>query len=445
MRSRTNVFKPLKAALLAGAALIVTAATATAAPCAPGTQPAPGTFGLEFILDNSTSMQDPTDGSAANDPLGLRKTAAQLGISQLGDGDTVGVMKFSAAAATVFAPTVLTAANRQGLINQLPAGIGATIQGTNYEDAFAKAVAQLADMCAAKRAVIFLSDGIPTVGNINATNYATLGVPVYTISLGVQAATRLQTIAQATAGQYFFAADANGLQDAFVKAVSAARGFNSAGAVLIKANETKDTVIAVPAGTLELSALVTWPLNSFAVTLVSPTGQVIDGVQPPPAGVVPKISGTSASFLATNPAVGNWTLRVVAGATNPQPTSVSIVVSLKNAAGVVVNPSVTIPTATPPPPPTQVLSKLKATKKLLTRGKAFSFSFNLTLPGKVQVIFAKAGAKGGARSLKVSGKTGTNKVTIPARFFGATLKRGSYRITVKPQATAAQKLTVSLR
>ncbi len=106
---------------------------------------------------------------------------------------------------------------------------------------------------------------------------------------------------------------------------------------------------------------------------------------------------------------------------------------------------VNVPTATPPAPPTQVLSKLRATKKLLTRGKAFSFSFNLTLPGKVQVLFAKAGAKGGARSLKVSGKTGTNKVTIPVRFLGATLKRGTYRITVKPQATAAQKLTVSLR
>ena len=445
MRSRTNVFKPLKATLLAGAALIATAATAAAAPCAPGTQPAPGTIGLEFILDNSTSMENPTDGTAPNDPTRLRVKAAQLGIGQLGDGDTVGVMKFSAAAATVFAPTVLSPANRQGLIDGLPAGVGATVQGTNYEDAFNKAVAQLADMCAARKAVIFLSDGIPTVGNVEAKNYTALGVPVYTISLGVQAATRLQTMAQETTGQYFFASDATVLQDAFVKAVSAARGFNSAGAVLIKPSETKDTVIAVPAGTLELSALVSWPLNSFAVTLVSPTGQVIDGVQPPPAGVVPKISGTSASFIATNPAVGSWTLRVVAGATNPQPTSVSIVVSLKNAAGVVVNPTVTIPTATPTAPPTQVLSKLKATKKLLTRGKAFSFSFNLTLPAKVQVVFAKAGAKGGARSLKVSGKTGTNKVTIPVRFLGATLKRGTYRITVKPEAVAAQKLTVSLR
>jgi von Willebrand factor type A domain len=447
MRSRTHRLNPLKSALLAGAALVASVATASAAPCAPNTVAPAGTVGLEFILDNSTSMGPvPADGTPPNDPNNLRVTAAQLGLSQLADGDTVGVMKFSDLASTIFAPTVLSAANRQTLSNQISAGIGQTTSGTNYEDTFNKAVAQLADMCAAKKAVIFLSDGIPTRGNIDATNYTTLGVPVYTISLGIQAATRLQTIAQATAGQYYFASDATVLQDAFTKAVSAARGFNNAGAVVIKPSETKDTVINVPAGTTGMNALVGWPLNSFKVTLVTPTGQVIDGPATAPAGTTATITGTSANYVVANPAVGKWTLKVLGAATNPQPgTNVSIAVLLTTPSGTVPAGSVDIPVTPPVVAEKQAVSKLKAARKALTRGKALVVTFDLKLAGKVKVLFARSGAKGGAKSISVNGKAGTNKVTIPAKFFAKTLKRGSYRITIKPDGATSQKLTLGLK
>ena len=442
-----NRLNPLKLALLVGTALVATAATASAAPCAAGTTPAAGTVGLEFILDNSTSMGPaPADGTPPNDPNNLRVTAAQLGLSQLADGDTVGVMKFSDFASTIFAPTALSAANRQGLSDSIPVGMGSTTSGTNYEDAFAKAAAQLTDMCAAKKAVIFLSDGIPTRGNIDTTNYTTLGVPVYTISLGIQAATRLQTIAQATAGQYYFASDATVLQDAFTKAVSAARGFNNAGAVVIKSGETKDTVIDVPTGTTELNALVTWPLNRFKVTLLTPTGVTIDDVQPPPTGVTTKVGGTSANFVATNPAVGKWTLRVLGLAGAPTVgTSVSIAVLLKTPAGTIPAGGVAIPKSTPTPVIEQSVSKLKTAKNTFKRGKAFLVSFDLKVAGKVTVLFAKAGAKGGAKSLKINGKAGTNTVSIPARFLATTLKRGSYRVTVKPEGAASQKVAIGLK
>jgi hypothetical protein len=448
MRSRTKRLNPLGTVLIAGAALVASAVTAAAAPCAPGATPAAGTVGLEFVLDNSTSLENPSDGSKPNDPNRLRIAAAQLGLSQLGEGDTIGVLKFSDVASPVIAPTVLTAANRQGFIDGLNAAVGATSQGTNYEDAFAKAAIELGQMCAAKRAVIFLSDGIPTRGNIDTTNYTTLGVPVYTISLGVEAATRLQTIAQATAGQYYFASDPNVLQDSFTKAVSAARGFNSAGAILVKPGETKDTAIDVPAGTTGLNALASWPLNTFKVTLVSPTGVVIDGVAPPPAGVTAAIKGTSASFSATNPAPGRWILKVL-GVNGPATgTNVSVAVSLTNATGTIpAGTAVTIPppSTAPPAAVSQGLSKVKAGSKLLKRGKALTVTFELKIAGKVTVVFAKAGAKGGARTIKLNGKAGVNKVTIPAKFISKALKRGSYRVTVKPEGSSSQKVTLGLK
>lgn len=425
-------------AALAAAGLLAGAGSAAAAPCPAGTTPPANTVGLEFVLDHSTSMENPSDGTQPNDPQRLRVQAAQLALAQLTDGDTVGTMKFNSTAAVITAPAVLSATNRQTLSGQISTNIGATAQGTNYEAAFAQAKLELDQMCAAKKAVIFLSDGIPTAGDINSTNYKALGVPVYTIALGAAAVTtRLDTIAKDTGGQAFPAATAANIQDSFIKAASAARGFNAAGAgsVVIKPGEVKDTPIAVVAGTTSLSANVSWPVGSFKVVLLDPVGTVIDGSLPPlPTGATASLGGSFTQYTVANPSAGNWTLRVTGVTGAASGTSVNIAIALAS------------PAAKPPvvAPPTVVVSKLKSAVKSLARGKRTKITFTLSAAAKVKVLFNRAGKKGGAKSLTLQGKAGNNVVILPASFVGKALKKGAYRISISAEGGTTGKLTVPL-
>ena len=435
--------------LLAAAALAVSTSGTAVAANPPGCVPVPGSLGVEFVLDNSSSNAPNAFDPVGTDPTGLRFAAANLGLDQLPDGDWAGVSKFDAAAAVLVAPAALNATSRAAA-KAIVSGSNPVGVGTNYEASFTLAKTELDKVCTEKKAVIFLSDGRPTQGNPNPQNHKLIGAPVYTIALGPDGAAnvndppggtnettrvRLARLATETGGKAFVAANAADLQTAFISAVLAARGIASAAADLtVKPGESGEITTEVPAGQAKMSVAVTWPIGAISVSLVDPAGTVYSASAP---GVT-FTSGAGTTVDVANPAVGAWKVRAQGVSGPATGMGVTIRVTLTAAAG---GPSAQPIVSTPGSK--VVVSALKLKGKLV-RGKKAVVSFTLSEGAQVKVRFVIKGAKGGTKSISFLGAKGVNTVTLPAKFLPAKAKAGSYKIDVVPAGGTAVEIFASL-
>lgn len=309
-------------------------AVASTTPCT-----LPARLGVVFVTDDSGSMIE-------SDPGHIRSQAISVGLDQLPDGSLAAATSFSDYSWELFAATNLDPTTRPGLKS---AATRLFDEGnTDYEEAFLGAQAELATMPSADRkAVVFLSDGIPSYSEYTAAQaIAASGTPIYTIGLGVsgnpQAEAVLTGIAARSGGQYFGAASAGQLQSIFARIISPLTcGAQSITETFqLKPGESRNIPFSVGPGNSEFRALASWSAGTVSVAAQRPNGTTM----------TPGTLLTGESFVSEptyallsgkTPLVGAWALTVTAPPSNLSEVSVTIDVFSKQ-----------LPTPPPPPPAT---------------------------------------------------------------------------------------------
>ncbi len=273
---------------------------------------------IAFVADDSGSM-------AESDPDELRGRAISVGLDQLPDGSVAGATSFDNVSRVLFAPSAVTPSSRPSL--KAAADALSASGDTHYQDAFDGAKAQLDAMPATDRkAVVFLSDGAPTDEDFDSDRpIAAAGVPIFTIGFGDADKAILADIAARSGGQTFNAASAGELQSIFahVGAILTC----AAASVATKVQLAPGTVQVVPFGVGlndgEFRALASWSGGDVTVSAVRPSGSEMTP-SALLAGEAFSNNPTYALLTGTNPAVGAWSLRIVAPAANADTVSVSI-------------------------------------------------------------------------------------------------------------------------
>lgn len=171
--------KHLPLALLLGAVACVAIAFAQFRLERSATQ---GTVILTIDGSNSMDRQD-----VKPDRLAAATSAARAFIAQLPDGFPVGLVSF-AGEPTVVAPPTLDRAQVEGALDALPRGKG-TVIGDGLSRSLDILEADIEANGDRPSAIVLLSDGNDTGSEVPpleaATRAATLGIPVYTVVLGV--------------------------------------------------------------------------------------------------------------------------------------------------------------------------------------------------------------------------------------------------------------------
>jgi hypothetical protein len=292
-----------------------------------------GKLGLAFVADDSGSMRD-------NDPSTLRGQAISVGLDQLPDGSLAGATRFADASAELFSASDVNGGTRGSLKSQAT-GFDSS-GGTDYQLAFEGAAAQLAQMGAAdKRAVIFLSDGLPNSEDFTSDQpIAGAGTPIFTVGFGTADPKVLADIAARSGGQTFTAQSAADLQAIFARIVAiltcAAPSVTTTAELDPGVTRTIPFTVGWDDG--EFRSLAAWSGGKVAVTAIRPDGSTMS----PAAlrrGEAFSDNPTYALLTGTDPAAGGWQLSITADKSNVSTVHVSIDVFKKG-----------LP-ALPPPPP----------------------------------------------------------------------------------------------
>jgi hypothetical protein len=282
-------------------------------------------IGVAFVADDSGSMVD-------NDPDDLRGEAISVGLDQLPDGSLAGATRFADTSSELFSVTQVDATTRPMLKSQVLPGLN-SYGNTDYELAFQGAQDQLAAMGAADRkAVIFLSDGLPSYNDYTTDQaIANAGVPIFTIGFGDADDSLMSDIAARSGGQSFAASSADDLQAIFARVVAQ---LNCAAAsvstqLALDPGETQTVPFAVGYEDGEFRALATWSGGHLTVTAVRPNATVMT----PTAlrlGEHFSDNPTYALLTGINPLVGGWVLQIASDAGNAATVHVTIDVFKKS-------------------------------------------------------------------------------------------------------------------
>jgi len=301
--------KPKRGATQRGPALRKAAAPS----CQGGQQ-----LGIAFVADDSGSMQ-------TSDPDELRGRGIAVGLDQLPDGSIAGATSFDDVTRVLFAPTVVDASSRPALKS---AADGLFASGeTYYQEAFDGAKGQLDQMpAAARKAVVFLSDGAPTDSDFDSDRpIAAAGIPIFTIGLGDADKDVLAGISARSGGQTFNAGSAGDLQSIFahVTALLTCAAANVATKLELAPGTSQLVPFAVGLNDGEFRALASWAGGNIKVSAVRPNGSEMTP-STLLAGEAFSDNPTYALLTGTNPSIGGWNLRIVASAGNADTVSVSI-------------------------------------------------------------------------------------------------------------------------
>ena len=264
MRAQVFSWVHVAAAVLVAVVGLVAAPVARAQDsCVP-----PRTLGVAFALDDSGSMAD-------SDPSELRIEATRAGIDQMPDSSIVAVSSFDSSARTQVDPTVLTAANREAVKQEV---WGAASGNTEYELGFRTAKAQLDAMPTAdKRALVFLSDGVPTSSYSTDRVLAAAGIPIFTIGFGDAPPAQLAGIAARSGGQAFVVRSVGEAQAVFARIVSTlicdAQKYTTS--VALAPGETKTVPFTVEPSFREFRALAAWEYGDVTVRVNRPDASVL--------------------------------------------------------------------------------------------------------------------------------------------------------------------------
>lgn|GEM_PF-2536583 len=296
--------------------------------CTPATR-----LGVAFVADDSGSMVD-------NDPDQLRGEAISVGLDALPDGSLAGASRFADGSSSLFDVSDVEPATRPALKARILPELESYGQ-TDYELGLESAQTQLAAMGGADRkAVIFLSDGLPTYDDYTADQeIAAQGVPIFTIGFGDADEAILADIAARSGGQSFTAASAGDLQSIFARIVAQidCAAASTSTALDLDPGQTQTVPFAVGYEDGEFRALAAWSGGHLTVTAVRPDASLMT---PTALRVGERFSDNPTYALLTgqNPQVGGWVLQVTAAAANASTVHVSIDVFKKDLPPLPVHP-----------------------------------------------------------------------------------------------------------
>jgi len=383
-------------------------ASASSTPCV-----APSRLGIVFVTDDSGSM-------AESDPGHLRAQAIAVGLDQLPDGSVVSGTTFNEYSHHAFGPTDIDGNSRPGL--KLAAKTLFDEGGTDYQEAFLGAQSELAGLSGADRkAVIFLSDGLPNYPEFTADQtIAAGGTPIYTIGLGVvgnpESEAVLTGIATRSGGQFYSAEAAGRLQSVFAQIVAS---LTCGGAQTIsesfelKPGESRNIPFGIEPGDAEFRALASWSTGPVTVTAQRPDGSTMT-----PAALLTGesfVSEPSYSLLAgRSPLVGDWTLVVTAPPANLSDVSVTINVFEK-------------PLPDPPAPPPAVGRRLDPCISSFSGGRRKTlgkFKGKETVYDRTESLYQVCAGFGAPQGLDLSPQMKCALIGAAATFAGGPISRG---------------------
>ena len=300
----------------ASSAVIVADATDAPAPACV----TPAQLGLVLVIDDSGS-------TSSTDPDDLRTEASVIALHQQGTGGVFALSTFSSDTREVVAPTVLTPGSRA----TAEAAIRGRIvdwESTNYDGAFVEASRQLAAMPSSvdKRAVIFVSDGVPDTRNYTSDlPIGAAGVPIYTVGFGGASQDEMAGIAARSGGQTFPVSAVADLQPTMAKilAVLECDAQNIVEHVDLAPGATKSIPFNVAPTEDEFKALASWGAGNVTASLTRPDGTTMDAAHLV-AGERWDSGPTYASGVGADPLRGGWIFQLTASPANLATLDVTI-------------------------------------------------------------------------------------------------------------------------
>ena len=252
---------------------------------------------VALIIDSSGSM-------AWNDPDNKRLVAARAYLSASLSGDFVGVVDFDGSA-RLASPLLELPANKTTLVNAINTidSIGSTNIGVGVQAGCDALINSPSGNTI--KAAILLTDG---EGSFNQQDlcFSDRGWPIYTFGFGSANDQLLQDIASTTGGEFARLPTSNFVCE-FLRVRSKIAGVEpgSCSTLHIGPLEISIFVINVPPGQQQVSFSTSWTGSDIEMTLISPSGRVIDRNTVAP-DVVHDLGPTFEVYTVLDPEPGDW-------------------------------------------------------------------------------------------------------------------------------------------
>lgn len=264
-----------------------------------------------LIIDSSGSM-------GGNDPGTKRHEAARSYLTASIAGDTVGVVDFDSSVRLARALSILPDEKQQliAAINTIDSSGATNIRG-GIELACQELIA---DGQVQGRGAILLTDGRHNVGAFGNPQqcFADGGWPIFTFGFGNADQALLQTIASDTGGE-FKITPTSGLVCEFQRVRSLIAGLapGPCTAHQVNPNQTTAFPVAVPPSQAQATFSSSWTGSDVVMTLITPSGRVIDRNTTTP-DVVHDKGATFEVYTVIDPESGDWQVNLFGADVPPQ-------------------------------------------------------------------------------------------------------------------------------
>ncbi len=254
-----------------------------------------------LIIDSSGSM-------GTNDRGGQRLNGSRIFVDTSSDADQIGVISYSSTASLI-SPLQLVGGNRDAIksaINSIPSS-----GNTNIREGIELACQELKDQGASSiRAAILLTDGRHNRGSFDSpqTCFADENWPIFTFGFGSADDNLLQMIANDTGGDYVRINSTLELNCEFANVRLKLSGLPPSPCLsgIIQQGQTIQYQAVAPNNAVRAVFSTTWPGSDIKMTLISPSGRVIDR-DTTSADVISDVTNTSEVITVINPEAGSWT------------------------------------------------------------------------------------------------------------------------------------------
>lgn len=256
---------------------------------------------VALIIDSSGSMAD-------NDPNGKRLDAAKAYLTASLPGDYVGVVDFDSSA-RVPSPLQRLPENKDALIAAIDTinSSGGTNIGIGVEAGCG--VLQGIPTPNLTKGAILLTDGQGNYDN-QAQCFIDNGWPIYAFGFGDADDTLLEQIATSTGGEYKRLPTSNLVCEFQGVRTKIAGGQPSqCTAQIVEPNETVQFPVSLLERLLKVTFSISWPGSDVELSLVSPTGRIIDRNTNAP-DVEHDLGATYESYGINNPEQGKWQVKL---------------------------------------------------------------------------------------------------------------------------------------
>ncbi len=258
---------------------------------------------VALIIASSGSM-------SWNDPANKRLDAAKAYLTASLPGDRVAVVDFATTARLARGLSPLPGEKQQlvAAINTIGSN-----GSTNIRDGIDQACAELkAHGSAARRGAILLTDGEHNQGPFGNPQqcFKDNGWPIFTFGFGSADEAFLTKIAADTGGAFKKAPTSD-----FVCEFQRVRGLiarttpGPCTAKNVQPKQTNQFAVSVPASQAQVTFSSSWSGSDIAMSLVSPSGRVIDR-NTSASDVVHDLGATFESYAITNPEAGDWQVKL---------------------------------------------------------------------------------------------------------------------------------------